>query len=165
MIETHNPDIVCIVETWLSDDILDSEICFPGFHVYCFDRNRHGGGVALYIRNHVSAKVLPIQLSNVVNHELEILTVSLYHLSFKAGLSVFYRPPYIFDTLCNALEVIDVGQFSNFVLVGDFNVDMNNSLHPMFKRVCNSLDSYCPKLFLVILMSVHVVTPHSLTWP
>ena len=102
LIETHNPDIVCIVETWLSDDILDNEISFPGFHVYRFDRNRHGGGVALYIRNHVSAKVLPIQLSNVVNHELEILTVSLYHLSFKAGLSVFYCPPnsspYIFDT-------------------------------------------------------------------
>ena len=30
LIETHNPDIVCIVETWLSDDILDSEISFPG---------------------------------------------------------------------------------------------------------------------------------------
>ena len=94
--------LICMhfTQTWLSDDILDSEISFPGSMYIVLIII--GGGVALYIRNHVSAKVLPIQLSNVVNHELEILTVSLYHLSFKAGLSVFYCPPnsspYIFDT-------------------------------------------------------------------
>ena len=160
--------LICMhfTQTWLSDDILDSEISFPGSMYIVLIII--GGGVALYIRNHVSAKVLPIQLSNVVNHELEILTVSLYHLSFKAGLSVFYRPPnsspYIFDTLCNALEVIDISQFSNFVLVGDFNVDMNNSLHPMFKRVCNILDSYC--LSQIVSGYTHVSPcADSLTWP
>ncbi len=38
---------------------------------------------------------------------------------------------------------MDISQFSNFVLIGDFNVDVSNSLHPMFKRVCNILDSFC----------------------
>ncbi len=38
LIDTHNPDVVCIVETWLSDDIPDTEIGFPGFQVYRLDR-------------------------------------------------------------------------------------------------------------------------------
>lgn len=29
LIDAHNPDVVCIVETWLSDDIPDLEIGFP----------------------------------------------------------------------------------------------------------------------------------------
>lgn len=30
VVETNNPDIVCIVETWLSSDILESEVALPG---------------------------------------------------------------------------------------------------------------------------------------
>ncbi len=63
LVDTHNPDMVCIAETWLSDDIRDTEIDIPGFQVlqYRVARNRHGGG---YIKSHLSVKVLPTTLSN-----------------------------------------------------------------------------------------------------
>ena len=32
--EAHNPDMICIVETWLCADVLDSEIALPGYQVY-----------------------------------------------------------------------------------------------------------------------------------
>ena len=48
------PDIVCIVETWLHDSISDSELTINGYNLVRQDRNRHGGGVMLYIRNNLS---------------------------------------------------------------------------------------------------------------
>ena len=48
---TCNPDIVCIVESWLSDDIQDNEMSLPNYSVVRLDRNRHGGGIVMYIKN------------------------------------------------------------------------------------------------------------------
>jgi hypothetical protein len=57
----HSPDCVCIVESWLSNDILNSELCVCGYDVVRLDRNRHGGGVLLYINS-----VSPIALCFLV---------------------------------------------------------------------------------------------------
>ena len=43
--------IMCIVESWLSEDIMDSEIAIDGYQLVRLDRNRHGGGVLAYIHN------------------------------------------------------------------------------------------------------------------
>ena len=43
--KVHNPDIVCIVETWLCTDIMDHEIDIPAYTLVRLDRNRHGGGI------------------------------------------------------------------------------------------------------------------------
>ena len=45
---TCKPDVVCLVESWLCDDISDNEIKIPGYQLYRLDRNRHGGGVLMY---------------------------------------------------------------------------------------------------------------------
>ena len=45
--ETYTPGIVCIVESWLSEDIEDSELIIPNYQVLRLDRNRHGGGILL----------------------------------------------------------------------------------------------------------------------
>ena len=42
----RQPDIVCIVETWLDDTVSDNELLLPDYQIYRYDRNRHGGGVA-----------------------------------------------------------------------------------------------------------------------
>ena len=41
---TDNPDIVCLVETWLCSDVLDNEVLIPNYSTIRLDRNRHGGG-------------------------------------------------------------------------------------------------------------------------
>ena len=46
----HNPGIVCVVETWLSSDMADSELSIPNYQVICLDRNHHGGGVLCITR-------------------------------------------------------------------------------------------------------------------
>ena len=54
----ENPDIVCLVETWLGDDALDNEIFVPNYSIVRLNRNRHGGGVAMYFHNSVVFNVL-----------------------------------------------------------------------------------------------------------
>ena len=101
-------------------------------------------------------------------HKLEFLVLSLYHSTYKIGLSIFFLPPnsspYIFDTLCNTSENIDISQFSNFVLLGDFNVDMYNHHHPLYKHVNKIMVIFaCLKLCLDTHMWVHKVKPLSST--
>ena len=43
LVQCEHPDVICIVESWLKSDILDSEISIPGYQVFRKDRNRHGG--------------------------------------------------------------------------------------------------------------------------
>ena len=78
------------------------------------DRNRHGGGPA----------------------GLELITVSLSRINFKLCISVFYRPPsssaVIFDLLCDSLsQYVYQSHFSDFVIVGDFNIDFTTNTYPL----------------------------------
>ena len=43
----NKPDVVCLVETWLSADVLNSEVVILNYSLLRLDRNRHGGSVAI----------------------------------------------------------------------------------------------------------------------
>ena len=48
-----------LVETWLSDDVLDSEVAIHNYYsLIRLDRNRHGGGVAIHVRNCVLYRIV-----------------------------------------------------------------------------------------------------------
>ena len=44
-------DVICLNEMFCDSSIADSEINLPDYSIVRRDRNRHGGGVAVYIRN------------------------------------------------------------------------------------------------------------------
>ncbi len=71
-VDTLQPHIICIVETWLSSDIADNEISISGFQLFRHDRNRHGGGVLTYVSNMFFVSVL-----SPSTPPLEILTLSI----------------------------------------------------------------------------------------
>ena len=125
---TDNLDIVCLIETWLCSDVLDNEVLIPNHSTVRSDRNRHTGGVAMYIHDSVAYNVLLYGSA-----DLELLVVSLSRNNFQLCLSVFYRPPSspssIFDTLCETLLSVPHSYFSNFVILGDFNVNFDVSHH------------------------------------
>ena len=80
--QAYKPDVVCLVETWLSTDIFVSELFIPNYTIVRHDRNRHGGGVALYVSNSVLCKTILCGPEN-----LELL-VSLCKANFKLCLGV-----------------------------------------------------------------------------
>ena len=69
-IDSHQPDVICITESWLCSNIQDSEILIPGYQSLRHDRNRSGGGVLMYIAQHFIVKQLPSHPS------LKLLTVT-----------------------------------------------------------------------------------------
>ena len=50
--------IIAVTETWLSPVVEDSLIALPNYNLFRHDRNMRGGGVALYIHNTLSVKIL-----------------------------------------------------------------------------------------------------------
>ena len=96
----------------------------------------------MYIKDMFVVRELPTDNCN----GLEILPIEISFLKFSFCITVFYRPPdsqgFIFDMLCNFLASLCLYQFSHFVLIGDFNVNMNNHDHPLFSKVCNIMDLF-----------------------
>ena len=137
--KTHKPTIVCIVESWLDSTLENNEICIENYAIVRADRNRHGGGVLLYVIESLSFNVIFPGSSDL---ELIILSIPVAQppSSLKFCLSLFYRPPSspssvlddLIDTLC---AYVDVSLFSNFVLLGDFNVNMYDINHPLLDKL------------------------------
>ena len=109
-----DPHIICITESWLSGDIQDSEILIPGYQSLSNDRNRHGGGVLMYVSHRFTVNLLPFHPS------LEVLTVSLHSGNLKFCLPSFYRPP------SSSVEVFSTTTFSQLT----------------FPNLCNILSSF-----------------------
>ena len=129
-------------ETWLCPDVQDNELLIPNYTIVRLDRNRHGGGVAMFVNNSLSIKVL---LHGPMG--LELIVVSLFsrnHLNCCVG--VFYRPPssqlHIFNLLFDTLFSIQSVHLSNFIFVGDFNVNYLNPDHHLFSKVHELMDSF-----------------------
>ncbi len=108
----HNPDVIAIVVSWLCSDITDSEVSIPGYQVIRLDRDRHGGGIIVYVLEKYTVKIL-----NKGPLDLEFFSTSIHHALFKACLCVLYRPPNspssYFDNLHSVLETMDCTFFFN----------------------------------------------------
>ena len=116
----NNIDILCITETWLKPNHLNSSILIPGFQPPLRkDRlSSRGGGVAIYLRNGLTAKLLPLPLPR-----LECLSVQLHFPKRKKlTLHVVYRPPNLpMESFLDDLEETVAKCNGHICLVGDFN--------------------------------------------
>ena len=149
-IETYHPHIICIVETWLGNEITSSEIDIQGYRLYRRDRNRHGGGILIYVAEYLLVSVFPDPPS-----QLELLALSVRLNNFRINLCLFYRPPssgsHIFDSLVSYLDSICAGSLSNFIFLGDFNVNFTDKFHPYHATLESIMSLYC--------LSQHVSDP------
>ena len=121
------PDIVCIVESWLDDNIDDSEVCVQGYCLHRVDRNRHGGGILIYVKNVFSCSVM---YSGSPEFEFIVLSINCSLAGSGLGcccVALFYRPPgsdislldTLFSTLCDMFVLVP----HQLLLIGDFNID------------------------------------------
>ena len=138
----NNYDIVCIVESWLSQDISDSELAITGYTIFRRDRNRHGGGIIIFVKDTLSCTILPTSTSP----SMEFISLIFEFCSSKFCISAFYRPPSsdvsYFDELFDVIEKLDIVNFSNYILLGDFNINFCNPTHPLYSRLTNLCNSF-----------------------
>ncbi|CAH8567706.1 unnamed protein product [Dicrocoelium dendriticum] len=129
---TINWDIIAVTETWLSNDMLDTEIEISDMSVIRNDRPSRGGGVALYYRNCLRCEA--------INERHLAVSDALFcrmQLNGRGGepskktwdaclLAVVYRPPNSTadrdDILLNALHYAVSQKYSHCLIMGDFNV-------------------------------------------
>ena len=142
----YSPDVICVVESWLDTDIDDSEISIQGYSVIRLDRSRHGGGVLIYVNCLFFYSLL---FKGAADFECIVLSLScsVHHKSSPdVTITLFYRPPNscpslldsLFTTLCN----LNVSLFSNFILLGDFNIDYFCTRSLLFSKLSSVTSSF-----------------------
>ena len=121
--------LLTLSETWLSSDIVDSEIDIVGYKLYRTDRKIRGGGVAVYVRDDIcTIRRVDLESPDVESVWLQVNLPKSH--AFLVG--TFYRPPnssksYDTDFAIKLDSIIDSAlaqtQSSEIILLGDFNCD------------------------------------------
>ena len=123
----NNIHLFPLSETWLDSQILDSEIDISGYRVFRQDRNRNGGGVAVYARDDLNVvRRLDLEMSGV-----DAIWVEIF-LPKPRGfpLGTFYRPPnssdhYNKEFITKVESILELASLNSteVILMVDFNCD------------------------------------------
>lgn len=122
----YSYDIVAITETWLQGD-QDWELNIEGYSTIRKDRQeRKGGGVALLIREGITA----IERKDIAlkDQDSETAWVQIENNKGKKTLvGVIYRPPNSCDAVSQNinLQIVDACKKGTAVIMGDFNFHIN----------------------------------------
>ena len=107
----------------LDQSVPDHEIRIAGYDVVRKDRNRQGGGVAVFLRNTINYKIR----SDLNDDNLETITLEVTKPKSKPFLiNAWYRPP---NTASASLSIYEelIARLDNenkeVILIGDFNCD------------------------------------------
>ena len=133
--------IFAVTETWLDDSVKDGEISVDGYSVIRKDRNRHGGGVCLYIRNGLNFDVRNVPIPSLECLFIDILLPNTKPISF----GVCYRPPndnHFISSFQSVLDTLDHG--NEIYVMGDFNLCAKQG-SSMFKTYSDLLQSFSLK--------------------
>ena len=133
----HHPHLIFVTETWLSSDILNSELSITGYSLYRLDRNRHGGGVAMYISSHLSSSIVSLP-----PNDLELLLASFVFCNHSISIGTFYHPPsssLAISNLASVFSNLRSSILSNLILVGDFNIHYSSSSTTPLSLILNLL--------------------------
>ena len=122
-------DILMISETKLDNSFPKSEFLLPGYtEPYRIDRNCHGGGILLYIRCDIPSKEIP---NSRLPSPSEGFSVEINLRKKKWLISCSYTPnkTWIQNHLSEISKVLDIcsPKYENFLLIGDFNSEPNES--------------------------------------
>ncbi len=120
-IDDENPDIIGITETWLHEQITDTELNLPEYTIYRHDRkNKSGGGVVLLIKNNIKSSVR----EDLSKEFEECIWCDIINKDTKILFGVCYRSTNIELRDDNKLfSLLNKVSKENLILVGDFNYE------------------------------------------
>ncbi|CAG4960700.1 unnamed protein product [Colias eurytheme] len=134
-IPAHFPDLltsflstnihaILISESWLKPNLPSSAYTLPGFNLVRNDRTgRGGGGVAIYIRSHISYKLLFSSPQPPPPNSTENILLEVHLSKSKILVGIFYSPSLSIDYFSNFEDLLDLysPQYDHSILMGDFN--------------------------------------------
>lgn len=119
LLHVHEPHIVALTDTWLSDPVLDDEIIPADYYIARRDRGSRGGGVALLIKRGI--QFTPCTLST----RAEFLSCRVIINDCVYNFIIMYRPP---DSSLSVLQELHDYLFQPFsacmklIMLGEFNL-------------------------------------------
>ena len=148
VVNQNDSDIVCITETWLSDEIPDNAIAMHGFTLFRKDREKRGGGVAIFVKSNIQCKRLPVP--DIPESVTEILWLQMRPCRLPRAVSsiliaVVYHPPHAsaddnYKVYNHIQGVVDshlaCHPDSLICIVGDFNPNSTNISSSRFRQLC-----------------------------
>lgn len=113
----HNPHVVVITETWLHDEIDDTDVFPSDYRAFRRDRHTRGGGVAVLVRQDITA-VLLRQTANLETLSLKILCRNTSFLLFAVYRAPDSPPQFLQDLHEHMASFVH----NKIFLIGDFNL-------------------------------------------
>ena len=142
LVDNDKPHIIYINETKLDDSTDDSLIHINDYFVICKDRNKHGGGVAIYIHQNIQFELK----SELMCDELESVSIQVKNGKYKPFiLTSIYRPPgkpvSYFNDLGSQFGRLE-SQNRESIIMGDINCDFNIPSDNDTRHLRNILNSF-----------------------
>ena len=140
-------DVITISETWLQEQVASSQLKFPGYSLYRQDRSegimvkKRGGGIAVYVKEHLQPFTSPIPTQNSVTSNLEQYWIEINKPNYKRQIiCVVYRPPSgilhkFEEELTSHIDLLETTNSVSYelTLLGDFNINYTNNSSSEFK--------------------------------
>ena len=129
---TGNVDILIVSQTKLDNSFPVGQFLIDGYGPPIrLDRDIHGGGLMLFVRGDISCKLLSLQ-----NKPMEDFYVEINLRKTKWLLCCSYNPSrsntdFHLEHLNRNLALYS-SYYENFMIIGDFNVEANNSAMSIF---------------------------------
>ena len=163
-----NIDILVITETKLDNSFPTTQFIIDGFSIpYRKDRNIHGGGILIYVREDIPSKELK---KHTFPDDIEGMFVEINLRKAKWLLFGSYHPPnqcdnYYFDKVSNSLDIY-IDRYDKFLLAGDFNSEDSEpvgGLHQIYSlSVCNMVLKFYQYICRFTLVCFIIYVCHAL---
>ena len=124
LLHDNKIDILAFNETKLDETISKCHTEIDRYNHERYDRNRHGGGVCIYLKSSINYEVV-----DVASHQdgLELISLEIKPTCAKSSILIaWYRPPkhdissiYKIKDICQALDVHQ----KEIIILGDTNCD------------------------------------------
>ena len=126
LVKDANLHALAVSETWFHKGINSKLIKIDDMTIIRHDRSRNdvkrGGGIAIYYKSNLSAKIIAKSKSNAIT---EFLFVEFTNDVGKLAFGVVYNPPNktLFDSLEKSLQT-NIARYQDAIVVGDFNTNL-----------------------------------------
>ena len=123
LLVNNNVDILIIEETKIDETFPTGQFIIEGYMPpFRKDRNQHGGGILVYVKDNIPAKL--VDNHNLPN-DIESIFIELNFRRNKWLLMGTYHPPsqctkYFYSEVGKALDEY-INAYDNILLIGDFN--------------------------------------------
>ena len=147
VVNQNDSDIVCVTETWLSNEIPGNAIAMNGFTIFWKDVGKRGGGVAIFVKSNIRCKRLVVP--DLSECESEILWFQIGPRRLPRAVSSIviafvYHPPHasadnytLYDHIQNVVDSYLAGHPDSLIcIVGDFNPNSTNISPNCFRQLC-----------------------------